>query len=40
MVGINGLTGFSYFRKMMSYVFRGYYDVIVVLICLFIVSET
>ena len=30
MVGITGLTGFSYFRKMMSYVFRGYYDVIVV----------
>ena len=23
MVGITGLTGFSYFRKMMSYVFRG-----------------
>ena len=23
MIGITGLTGFSYFRKMMSYVFRG-----------------
>ena len=23
MVGITGLTGFSYSRKMMSYVFRG-----------------
>ena len=31
VVGITGLTCFSYFRKMMSYVFRGYYDVIVVL---------
>ena len=24
MVGITGLTGFSYFRKMMSYVFRDF----------------
>ena len=23
MVGITGFTGFSFFRKMMSYVFRG-----------------
>ena len=23
MAGITGLTGFSYFREMMSYVFRG-----------------